>query len=223
MTNPQLLQAAREILASKTAATSPQEMGVDPATAGQDPSAAGGAPPPGAPPMDPAMGMPPGPPPTMEQLAEQGDPMAVFMLDLKKGQERILQALGTIMDSAGIKMTASTAIQQGLDVSAAESAAPKQASVVADDGESYQGEVLDDGDGDEEDVELEPPVPEPPKSQEAVILEQAGFVTSPKRASLGVAASPGEGGAHVVRTKLTPLAEGNTAAIADHLKRTRAN
>lgn len=86
----------------------------DPAAGGAppaDPAAAGGAPPMdpaaaaagGAPPMDPAAM---GPPPKIEDLAAQGDPIATFLMEMMSKISNIEVALRGILKSSGAMVSA---------------------------------------------------------------------------------------------------------------------
>lgn len=205
---------------TKLAQTSPEELGVAPP--GTDPAAAAAA---GGDPA--AAGMPMGPPPTIDEMAAQGDPMATFFLSLKQQLDTIQTALGAIMDSADIQVPASQVMQQSMDVAGAQ---PKQATaafIMPDEDDDVDDDagrrVLDDGD----DAEFDPP-PKPapllPADQaEKEILRQAGFGTD-KRASppgMGSVGRPGEGGGKVIQTHMTPQPSGRLQDVVRHLKLNR--
>lgn len=148
--NAKLLAKLRQ----KLAAITPDQMGMPP---GGDPAAMGM--PPGMPPGIPP-GTPPGGPnmtelptediPSIEELADMGDPMAKAIVDIKEGMLRIETILAVIADAAGINVPLSKAI-----------AITKNKPLKTASAQGYDEEVLDIYDDSFEDEKEAPEPPQP--------------------------------------------------------------
>lgn len=162
--------------------------------------AAGGPPVPGAPmdpamaamggaPMDPAAmaamgGMPPGPPPSIDDLVKMGDPLAAILVQLDRKLDVVVEAMAKFMDSSGMQVPAGEALTIEAQSAADSVAAPKAASSpLVDNDMDFEDEVSDTDTG--------IPVTEPEFAQQPKVAGALNF--SPSGLALGIAAMPGEG------------------------------
>lgn len=191
----QMINRARS-KAKEAQMTADEAMGSAGMPPGGDPAAAG---------MDPmAGGMPMGPPPSIEDMAQMGDPIANFLIELRqefqllsKKQDMMIEAIGQLMDSQGMQVPASQALGAEINAAALQEV-QKQAEVPT---------VIDDTEIDESD------------SDKNILTfgsnKQSEF-------TLGRPANPGDNGAIVINTGIISQdVNPKRAAVAKHWARKR--
>jgi len=211
LNSDQLRGMLATLINSKTAEATAEQMGMPPGGAppGGDPAAM----PPGGDPaaMDPAaMAAPPGPPPDLETLSAQGDPLAKELLEHRNLLTQILTALKLIMDQAQLKAPASQLLQVAPTAAPKKTAElpppqPQLASAVEE-----SPEVTEMPDGMPIDLNAAPTYATP-----ASVMDSG----PPPTWSAGRPGSPGTGGAFPIRTEMTPRPVGVGRQIADILRR----
>lgn len=201
--------------------------------------AAGGMPP--GPPMDPAAGgMPPaGPPPSLEDIAASGDPLARELLMIGKKLDLVLQAVAMIAKQANIQVPFDDLLKISAE-NAKSAAVPASRDFVSRAIESF----------DDEEEENAPPQPvaevqtSPVPSPTSPVVSEPSYLDDvvamdmntgepvpltrssppsmaiPRAAfSAGAAATPGEGSAMRISTGMTPKVAGLAGLIVQQLRK----